>query len=300
MSVRQVGYFLRGTIYEPQEQPRPLLIPLDREATSRPLISCIMPTRGHLFPARHAIDCFLRQDYPNRELVVVCASTGSEVERYLEQLSDPRIHFHHVPSAQVVGEMRNFAVTKANGELISVWDDDDLSHPSRLSIQLGAMQASEAKAAFLARVILWSPVASRLAITERRFWEGTMLVERAVMPDYQKRVRGSDSVVLLQIKEKARMALIDHPASYCYVLHGRNLWGAGHFASFFARATRNFEGAEYAETIKDLGVEMPIAEYALNFFQHLRGPGAGRPAAPGPGGDGRRQAGRTRAAQRGG
>jgi hypothetical protein len=96
------------------------------------------------------------------------------------------------------------------------------------------------------------------------------------MPDYQKRVRGSDSVVVLTIKNQARMALIDHPASYCYVLHGRNLWGAGHFATFFARATRNFDGADYAETIKDLGVEMPIAEYALNFFQHLRRPAAAK------------------------
>jgi glycosyltransferase involved in cell wall biosynthesis len=280
MSVRQIGYCLRGTIYEPDKDPRRMLFPLDHEFKSKPLISCIMPTRGHLFPARHAIDCFLRQDYSNRELIVVCASKGSEVERYLDQLADPRIHFHHVPAAQVVGEMRNFAVTKANGDLISVWDDDDLGHPSRLSIQLGALQAAEAKAAFLARVILWAPGGSRLAITERRFWEGTMLVERSVMPDYQKRVRGSDSVVLLQIKEQARMVLIDHPAAYCYVLHGRNLWGAGHFATFFARATRNFQGQAYAETIKDLSVDLPIAEYALNFFQHMR-QRAGRQAGPG-------------------
>ena len=44
-----------------------------------PLISCLMLTRGRLVPTRFAIDCYRRQTWPNRELVIVCDDPDSEL-----------------------------------------------------------------------------------------------------------------------------------------------------------------------------------------------------------------------------
>jgi hypothetical protein len=38
---------------------------------NQPLISCVMPTPGRLHFVAQAIAYFRRQDYPNRELVIV-------------------------------------------------------------------------------------------------------------------------------------------------------------------------------------------------------------------------------------
>ena len=40
----------------------------------RPLISCLMVSRGDVFPAQLAIHCYRKQTYPNRELVIVSAN----------------------------------------------------------------------------------------------------------------------------------------------------------------------------------------------------------------------------------
>src|SRR5687767_12945126 len=96
-----------------------------------PLISCIMPTRGPLVPARFAIDCFRRQTYPAKELVVVCRSPDSEVKSYVDGLGDPGIRAFDTPDAATVGDLRNEAVARSQGEFVATWDDDDLYHPDR-------------------------------------------------------------------------------------------------------------------------------------------------------------------------
>jgi glycosyltransferase involved in cell wall biosynthesis len=271
MRVGQIGYFLRGSMADPGEEARPFMIEVECQPSEWPLISCTMPTRGHVFPARHAIHCFLRQSYPNRELVVVCVTKDSEVERYVATLNDPRIRFHHVPEATNVGDMRNAAIAKSEGSLISIWDDDDLSHPERLALQYNVLLRSEAKACFLTRTLLWWPAASRLAVSPPRTWEPTMLVERAVLPAYQSLVRGSDSLLVENLRKSGRVAVADHPASYCYILHGSNLWGADHFVEFFAQATGGFDESEYRKAIDELSAHMPMHDYALEIFQQREG-----------------------------
>jgi len=129
------------------------------------LISCIMPTRGFAFPARLAIDCFCNQTYPNRELVIVSATVDSEVKALVAQLRDPRIRMIEAPDAQTVGALRNAAIAEAEGDLISIWDDDDLSHADRLWWQSTGLDQVDGDACFLSNVILWWPARTRLAIS---------------------------------------------------------------------------------------------------------------------------------------
>lgn len=77
----------------------------------KPLISCIMPTtpqRAHF--AAEAIECYARQTYPVKELLI---DSGEGT----------------------IGAKRNRLISAANGQIIAHWDDDDLSSPDRLSSQ---------------------------------------------------------------------------------------------------------------------------------------------------------------------
>lgn len=78
----------------------------------KPLVSCIMLTTGNRpdFEAI-AINCFHKQSYPNKELVIVDGEGK-------------------------IGFKRNRGCYQANGEIIIHWDNDDIYSPDRISDQV--------------------------------------------------------------------------------------------------------------------------------------------------------------------
>lgn len=248
-----------------QRRPAPIdrkTIDLDAPLSETPLISCIMATRGMAFPAEHAIACFQRQTYPERELVIVCASAGSEVEAMVASIADPRIRFFHTPEAASVGLLRNAAIAEAKGELVGVWDDDDLSHPERLKWQLAGLIAAECDACYLGRILLWQPRRKRIAVSASRAWENTMLARKAILPPYTGERTGSDTILTEDLIAHHGVVTVDQPLGYCYVAHGANLWNEAHFDMLFGHAESLAEGAGYANDIALLSRAMPIGDYA--------------------------------------
>src|SRR5947207_1475280 len=67
------------------------LEPVGQRSGPGPLVSCLMVSRGNLQIARHSVECYLRQDYPNRELIVVSASPEPEFEQFLRTLEQARV-----------------------------------------------------------------------------------------------------------------------------------------------------------------------------------------------------------------
>lgn len=98
-----------------------------------PLISCIMPTRERRKFIPAAIDCFLAQTYPNKELIII--DDGPD---RVSDLIPPGglIRYYHIQERRSVGEKRNIAINAAAGDYIAHFDDDDWSHPSRLKEQI--------------------------------------------------------------------------------------------------------------------------------------------------------------------
>ncbi len=96
-----------------------------------------LPEAPHLKKPREwlpkAIECFERQTYPNREMLIVADSledTRGLVRPYGQAIFHPG----------VVGAKRNVGCTAARGEFIAVWDDDDYSAPERLAYQVEKLQ----------------------------------------------------------------------------------------------------------------------------------------------------------------
>ena len=184
--------------------------------TDPPLISCLMVTHGHLFPARFAIQTYLRQTYAARELVIVCDSPAAELRAHVEALGDSSIRFVQVRRG-TLGELRNASLEAARGELVAQWDDDDLYHPQRLELQARALaEAPGAAAHFLSRWFLWWPARRLLALSAQRVWEGSMLARRTRLPSYPSASLGEDSPFVRTLFAAHPNVQSDVPEVYCY------------------------------------------------------------------------------------
>lgn len=128
------------------------------EVREMPLVSCMMPTadRRHFIP--RAIELFLRQDYPHRELVIVDDGDGPVADLVPR---DPRIRYHRTARQRTIGGKRNLACSLARGELLAHWDDDDWAAGDRLTRQVDALRASSADACGLSVVRFFDPVGGR-------------------------------------------------------------------------------------------------------------------------------------------
>lgn len=103
---------------------------------TQPLVSCIMPTYNRRPFIPHAIDYFLRENYPNRELIIV--DDGQDAIHDLIP-EDARIRYLRLDKKITLGAKLNLACESAKGEIIAHWDDDDWYAPWRLNYQVEAL-----------------------------------------------------------------------------------------------------------------------------------------------------------------
>lgn len=125
--------------------------------TTRPLVSCIMPTwnRRHFLP--QAIHYFLRQRYAPSELIIV--DDGDEPVHDLVP-DDDRIRLIRLPCRARVGTKRNLACERANGQYILHWDDDDWMADWRIEYQVGQLHLAQGDICGLRRVLFFDPDAA--------------------------------------------------------------------------------------------------------------------------------------------
>ena len=115
----------------PPQAPAPVIV-----TATRPLVSCILPTRNRPRFVIEAVRNFLAQDYPERELVVV---DDGETPIACLLPDDPRIVYVRATGRLTIGDKRNLACTRARGSIIAHFDDDDWYPPTRLSSEVRAL-----------------------------------------------------------------------------------------------------------------------------------------------------------------
>jgi glycosyltransferase involved in cell wall biosynthesis len=220
-----------------------------------------MVTRGRLVPAQFAIEGYRRQTWPNRELVIVCGASDSELPALLATLDDPTIRYVTAPAGPL-GSLRNASVAAAHGTLLCQWDDDDLYHPQRLEFQYGELVAAGASAHFLSRLMMWWPEERRLAVSSRRMWEGSMLCRRLALGTYPPIERREDTHVVKDLRERGnRITYTDQPLAYCYIVHGDNTSGLRHLTKLFTKATATSGPDEYDGRLEELAGVFPLHAY---------------------------------------
>ncbi len=213
---------------------------------NRPKISCLMVTRQRLVMASRAIDFYAAQDYEPRELVIV--SDGHEEFKALRE------HAHSVCRSDVtmksvergsmsLGALRNQAIELAGGEVVCQWDDDDLSHPCRLSAQLDHMRSENASACFLtdhlqlmvsARSLYWCDWTRPRGMPLRSSTvPPTLMCERRAAGRYPETGalsrRSEDATFMRSLLKRCTVAKLSGLGwLYVYVFHGANTWDESH------------------------------------------------------------------------
>lgn len=123
--------------------PKPIVYKTAPPLEYSPLVSCICLTYNrapdHLDLLDEAVESFLRQDYPNKELIVLNDTPGQLLE-----CDAPGVIVINLPQRlPSLGEKFNEAITYANGAMIAPWDDDDISLPWRLSRSVELLGAGD-------------------------------------------------------------------------------------------------------------------------------------------------------------
>jgi GT2 family glycosyltransferase len=125
-----------------------------------PLVSVILPVfdRIEFLPA--AVDSVIQQTCPDWELIIADDGSGEETRAYLGSLGDPRVRVLWLPHSGRPSIARNAAIGRARGRYIAFMDSDDVWMPTKLAVQLRAMQSSPARR--------WSYTALTIIDTEGR------------------------------------------------------------------------------------------------------------------------------------
>lgn len=191
-----------------------------------PLVSCIMPTANRRRFVPLALDAFLRQDYPRRELIVI--DDGADAIRDLMP-EDDRVRYVRLDRRASVGAKRNKACKLARGTLIAHWDDDDWSAPRRLRVQVEALQHTGRDVCGLDCLFFCDPDAGQAwqycyPATQRPWVAGgTLLYRRTVWISRPfDDISDSEDTRFVWDLPRGLIHVLDEPEIYVARVHGGN------------------------------------------------------------------------------
>lgn len=214
-----------------------------------PKISCVMVTSGRADHVKRSTMCYLRQTYPNRELVVI--SQGDEqanvfIRRFLGGLNREDILFFPALPLLSLGALRNVSCEVASGELVCQWDDDDLYHPARLMTQYKAIRSdnqsvASAYVAFLKGfsnrgelyVCNWFGEGRALS----QYLPGSVMFHKQCFFQAKSRLYPEmgdqchvqeDLNVLGKLLARGKVVPVFDPMHYLYLYHGTNTYDLAH------------------------------------------------------------------------
>jgi len=100
---------------------------------NKPIFSVITPTYNCQNFILKSYECLIQQTEQNWEWIVVNdGSTDSSLE-ILSLIKDQRVKVFTYPNNEGRGNARNYALDQVQGEIVVIWDMDDLYFPNRLS-----------------------------------------------------------------------------------------------------------------------------------------------------------------------
>ena len=104
--------------------------------TEKPLVSVIINCYNGEKYLREAIDSVMAQTYENWELVFWDNQSTDSTREIVESYKNPKIKYFYAQDHTPLGEARNLAVEKANGEYINFLDADDVWSANKLEEQI--------------------------------------------------------------------------------------------------------------------------------------------------------------------
>jgi len=204
-----------------------------------PLVTCLCITRARVELLQRSIACFRRQNYINKELLILCEDDDHSTIEYVKTISDTNIRYHIVPTdnKKTLGELRNLSIELAAGEYFCQWDDDDWYDPRRISKQLYFATKEKKAASILPRWLIFSTIENKSFCSHVRFWEGSILCRKDFFHSshvYKAVSYGEEIFLVQELILRDQAAIIDCPELYIYIYTGKNTWNANHFNSIIS------------------------------------------------------------------
>lgn len=214
-----------------------------------------MPTteRRRLFVPQ-AIRLFRRQDYANKELLIV--DDGADSIEDVVPHDDPQMRYIRLEPGRTLGMKRNFCVEAASGNLIMHWDDDDWVSSRRISYQVEALVRANAEICGVRQMIFYELATARTWLYEyplgQRPWlAGNSLLytrefwQRSPFPDIQ--VASDTRFVWNQTME--RHVVVPDYSFYVAMVHPDNTSPKNYHGSYWSTwhgSVQEIMGADYA------------------------------------------------------
>lgn len=201
---------------------------------SLPMVSCIMPTYNRRRFVPQALQLFLSQDYPNRELIII--DDGQDA---IGDLADglPNIRYVRLPGRASIGAKRNLACEEAQGQIIAHWDDDDWYSSDRLRYQVAPILAGKADITGLVNsFVLQLPAGQFWTINPQLHQQlfrgdvhgGTLVYRKELWSQglrYPEVNLAEDAYLLHHaVRKGKRLLQLANPGVFIYVRHGTNAW----------------------------------------------------------------------------
>lgn len=93
-------------------------------------ISCLCSTYGRPSMINESVESFLRQDYENKELIIL-----NDDADLVYMFDHPQVTiYNQTDRFKTLGEKRNRCAELATGDALALWDDDDICLSHRLSL----------------------------------------------------------------------------------------------------------------------------------------------------------------------
>jgi len=204
--------------------------------TDSPLVSCLMLTYNRFRPFKKAFECFIRQTYPNKELIIVNSGAKryhKKVHKFVQKyMAVYDIKYTYCPIKNpTIGELRNCGLQYCQGEYVIGFDDDDIHHPMRITRQMDLCLKSNIQGTLLKNFtakIGWKEYKCSIL----HGLEGTLLFKNPRgKVEYTEMNQGEDTDFISKLKNNGyNIAVIDESFDmYKYMYHRTNTVGKKHF-----------------------------------------------------------------------
>ncbi len=111
--------------------------------SNKPLVSVVMNCYNSDTYLKEAIDSVIAQTYENWELIFWDNQSTDKSAEIVKSYDDKRIKYFYAPTHTTLGEARNKALEKVNGEYIAFLDCDDLYLPQKIEKTLECFKSDE-------------------------------------------------------------------------------------------------------------------------------------------------------------
>lgn len=206
--------------------------------------------------AARAVDCFARQTYANRELVIVDDGKADYTSMIALSPEHGRIRYHKLDGiGQSLGELRNISIDVADGDWVMQWDDDEWYHSTRIAQQLrGALDAGVGASA-LRWTLMRVPAEDGAPLVFRGdsglATPGTILFRKSDVR-YPSLRRNEDGVFLRRVREALGLHVLGREHAHLFVreFHGSNTWDRDHFMGKLRRTPVTWPSYAWAAFVR--------------------------------------------------